>query len=94
MIHVHRLDCDCGKCRWMSKIERGKLLKFKGVNMLVLSIVKGKRFFVGDAEIRILEVGRSRVRIGITAPKEIEVKRERNSGTGLVSRKEVKDDQS
>lgn len=46
--------------------------------MLVLVIKKGKKLFIGEAIVTILETGINRIRVGIEAPRSIQVRREGN----------------
>ena len=63
--------------------------------MLVFRRQQGESFMVGDAiEVRILEIGRSHVKIGVVAPKEVSVYRSEISQLNRrAARQDLKDPQ-
>ena len=48
--------------------------------MLVLSRAVGTSLFIGEAEVKILDMGKGRVKIGIEAPAEIKIWRSELKG--------------
>jgi|SRR5579884_3566759 len=54
--------------------------------MLVINRKKNEKFVIGDSvEITILEVGRNRVRFGVTAPKDIRIQTHLKTQVDAVS---------
>ena len=63
-----------GRPKW---IDRGLHILRKGVHMLVLSRKPGERILIGDqVAVTIVRIGPNTVRIGIEAPKDMNIVRE------------------
>lgn len=51
--------------------------------MLCLTIKHGEFVQIGDAKVRVIEIDKGKVRLGIEAPKEVVVLRERHTKTKI-----------
>ena len=54
--------------------------------MLILSRLVGERILIGDnVEVEVIEAGYGKVRLGITAPRDVKVLRKELLGTGYTA---------